>query len=188
VAGPTVKRSNAGMDSSVPLLTKTGASEEGKGGRDEKSSRGTPLVSKSPRKGARHVGHHCWRTLGRSPSRAKQAKWEAQAKGKGTASEPVASMEAAEVCTSREAPGDASGPLKVAPNDTTPLTAAVDKCVAPWRSTQKKLCVSVLRNARRFLDWIRAKPARKFVEQIKGKFSDTGVEGCRWLPVQYGPL
>jgi hypothetical protein len=49
VAGRPVKGAKAGVDSSAPLPTKDGASDDGKGGRDVKTSRTTPLVTKSPR-------------------------------------------------------------------------------------------------------------------------------------------
>jgi hypothetical protein len=49
VTGRQVKGANAGVDSSATLPTKNGASEEGKGGRDVKSSRRTPPETKSHR-------------------------------------------------------------------------------------------------------------------------------------------
>jgi hypothetical protein len=49
VVGLPVKGANAGVDSSATLPTKNGASGEGKGGRDVKSSRRTPPETKSPR-------------------------------------------------------------------------------------------------------------------------------------------
>jgi hypothetical protein len=48
VAGRPVKGATAGVDSSEPLPTKKGASQEGKGGSDEKAFRGTPPVSNPP--------------------------------------------------------------------------------------------------------------------------------------------
>jgi hypothetical protein len=42
VAGRPVKGATAGVDSSAPLPTRKWASQEGKGGMDEKGSRGTP--------------------------------------------------------------------------------------------------------------------------------------------------
>jgi hypothetical protein len=49
VAGRPVEGATAGVDSSAPLPTKNRAPQEGKGGRNEKASRGTPPVSKFPR-------------------------------------------------------------------------------------------------------------------------------------------
>jgi hypothetical protein len=49
VAGRPVKAANAGVDSSATLPTKNGASGEGKGGRNVKSSRRTPPETKFPR-------------------------------------------------------------------------------------------------------------------------------------------
>jgi hypothetical protein len=48
VAGRPVKGANAGVDSSATLPTKNGASGEGKGARDVKSSHRTPPETKPP--------------------------------------------------------------------------------------------------------------------------------------------
>jgi hypothetical protein len=50
VDGRPVKGATAGVDSSAPLPTKKGASPEGKRRRDDKVSRGTHPVTKSPRR------------------------------------------------------------------------------------------------------------------------------------------
>jgi hypothetical protein len=50
VAGRPVKEASAGVDASPPFPNKNGASLQGKGGRNEKASRGTPPVSNSSRK------------------------------------------------------------------------------------------------------------------------------------------
>jgi hypothetical protein len=90
VAGRPVKGATAGVDSSATLPTKNGASEESKGGRDEKASRGTPPVSKSPREkkdvtvGTTTGGH-----LGDHPAAPKKPSETLKPSPKVTSSAPV---------------------------------------------------------------------------------------------------
>jgi hypothetical protein len=107
------------VDSSAPLPNKKGASQKGKGGRDEKASRGTPPVSKSPR-GEKDVT--VGTTAGDHPAAPKKPSGTLKPTAKGT--------------------GDVSGPLSVAPTGTTPTTAQVDK-VVPSRERRNKTPVYV---------------------------------------------
>jgi hypothetical protein len=120
------------VDSSALLPTKKTASPEGKRGRDEKASRGTPSVSKSPR-GEKDVtvGTTAGGHLGDHPAAPKKLSGTLKPTAKGTSYAPVpaASKEAASRRTSPGAPGDVSGPLSVAPIGTTSKTAQVDKVV-----------------------------------------------------------
>jgi hypothetical protein len=84
VTGLPVKGANAGVDSSATLPTRNGASGEGKGGRDVKSSSRNPPRDQVLQTGEeRHGGHHCWRTLDLSATRTQQAKLAAQAHSQG---------------------------------------------------------------------------------------------------------
>jgi hypothetical protein len=171
-AGRPVKGATAGVNSSAPL-PKKGASKEGKGGRDEKASRGTSPVFKSPR-GEKDVtvgttadGH-----LGDHPPAPKNPSGTLKPTAKDTSSAPVpaVSKEAASRRTSPGAPGDVSGPLNVAPVGTTSTTAQVDK-VVPTGELRNKTPVQVsgVKNTRKFLDWIRANSESKLVVQMKGE-------------------
>jgi hypothetical protein len=139
------------VDSSAPLPTKKGATQEGKGGRDEKASRGTPPVSKSPR-GEKDVtvGTTAGGHLGNHLAAPTKSSGTLKPTDKGTSSTPVpaASKEAASRRTSPEAPGDVSGPLSVAPIGTTSTTAQVDKVVPPGeRRNKTPVYVSGVKNA-----------------------------------------
>jgi hypothetical protein len=122
----------AGVDSSAPLPAKKGSTREGKGGRDEKASRGTSALSKFPR-GEKDVtvGTTAGGHLGDHPAAPKKpsGKLKPTAKGTSTAPVPAASMKAAQRRTYPGASGDVSGPLSVAPIGTTSSTAQVDKVV-----------------------------------------------------------
>jgi hypothetical protein len=105
------------------------------------------------------------------------------AKGTSTAPVPAASMEAASRRSSPGATDDVSGPLSVAPIGTTSATAQVDK-VFPTieRRSKTPVCVSGVKNTRRFLECIRAKSGSKFVAQMKGEILmlvPETADGCR---------
>jgi hypothetical protein len=99
VAGRPVKGANAGVDSWAKLPTKNGASGEGKGGRDVKSSRRTPPETKSPR-GEKDVtvGTTAGGHLITHPTALNKPSGPPKliAKGTGSLSVPVASKEAAQ--------------------------------------------------------------------------------------------
>jgi hypothetical protein len=80
VVGLPVKGKTPGVDSSAPLPTTKGATQEGKRreGR-EGVSPNSPCVQVPQRGEGRHGEHYCWRTLKRSPHRTEKAKWDAQA-------------------------------------------------------------------------------------------------------------
>jgi hypothetical protein len=167
VAGRPVKGATAGVDSSAPLPTKKGASQEGKGGRDEKVFRGTPPVSKSPR-GEKDVtvGTTAGEHFGDHPAAPTKPSvtLKSTAKGTGSASVPSVSKEAASRCTSHGAPGDVSGPLSVAPIGNTSTTAQVDKVVPPGELRNKTpVYVSEVKNTCKFPDVIRAKSENKLM-------------------------
>jgi hypothetical protein len=71
VVGRLVKGVNAWVNSSVPFPTKNGASQESKGGTDERGPAEHPRNQVSKSGEGRH-GDNCWRTLGRSPGPAKR--------------------------------------------------------------------------------------------------------------------
>jgi hypothetical protein len=63
-----------------------------------------------------------------------------------------------------------SGQLSVTPNGTTHTTAQVDKVVPHGeRRNKTPVYVSVVKNTRKFLDWIRGKSESKLVAQMKGE-------------------
>jgi hypothetical protein len=172
LAGRPVKGATAGVESSAPLPTNKEASQEGKGGRDEKASRGTPPVSK-PSRGKKDVtvGTNAGGRLGDHPVASKEPSGTLKSTTKGTSSAPIpaASTEAASRRTSPGAPGDLSGPLSVTPIGTTPTTAQVDKVVPPGeRRNKTPVYVSGVKSTRKFLDWIRARSESRLVAQMKG--------------------
>jgi hypothetical protein len=144
------------VESSAPFPTKKGACQEGKGGRDEKASRGTPPVSKSPRRekdvtvGTTAGGH-----LGDHPAAPAKPGGTLKPADKGISSAPgrAASKEAASRRNSPGTLGDMSGPLSVAPIGITSTTAQVDKVVTIGERRNKTMVyVSRLINTCKFLD------------------------------------
>jgi hypothetical protein len=134
MSGRPVKERLLGWISRHRPPLKKGDSEVRKGGRDEKASRRTPPVSKSPigekdvTVGTTASGH-----LGDRPSAPEKPSGTLKPTAKCTSSAPVpaASKEETSRRTSPGAPGDLSGPLSVASIATTSTTAQVDKVVPP---------------------------------------------------------
>jgi hypothetical protein len=138
VAGRPVKEVMAGMNSSAPLPTKKGASQEGKGGRDDKASLGTAPVSKSPREEKDvTVETTAGGYLDAHPAAPNKPSGTLKptAKVSGTAPVPATSTEAAQRHKSPGAPCDVSGPLSIAPTGTT-SSAQVVEVIAPGGATK----------------------------------------------------
>jgi hypothetical protein len=173
VAGRPVKGANAGVDSSSTLSTKNGASDEGKGGRDVKSSSRTPPETKSPR-GEKDVtvGTTAGGHLITHPTALNKPSGLPKLTTKCTGSPSVhfASKEVAERRTSPGAPGDVYGPMGGTPTSTTPSSAQVEKVVPPGdRRNQTPVYVSGVKNPPNFLEWNRTKSASKLVARMYGE-------------------
>jgi hypothetical protein len=142
VAGRPVKGANAGVDSLAPLPTKDGASDEGKGRKDVKTSRRAPPGIKYPR-GEKDVtvGTTAGGHLVNHPAAPKKPSGPLKPTANGTVILPVsvASMEATLRRTSPGAPGEVSEPMSGTPAGTTTPSAQAGKAVPPGDRRNKTL-------------------------------------------------
>jgi hypothetical protein len=172
VDGRPVTGANAGVDSSTPLPTKDGASDEGKEGSDVKTSHRTPHETKCLRGEDVTVGTIAGGHLVTHRAASKMSSGPLKLTANGSVSLPVqvASMEVTlrRICPG--APREVSGLLSGTPTGTTTPSAQVEKVIPPGeRRNKTPVYVSGVKNVRKFLDWIRAK-CRKLAIQMNDEY------------------
>jgi hypothetical protein len=187
VAWRTVKGANAGVDSSAPLPTKDGDSDEGKGRRDVKISRRARPEIKSPR-GEKDVtvGTTAGGHLVTHPAAPKKPSGPFKPTANGTVILPVSVslMEGTLRRTSSGAPGEVSRPMTGTPAGTTTLIAQVDKAVPPGeRRNKTPVYVSGVKQMK--IPRLGSREVRQAPGPDEGRVPHAGARDGRWVPSHY---